>query len=876
MKIRSIELTNIRRFAGLRAKIDGIGDGITVLSEPNEFGKSTFFDALHALFFERHRSTKAAVKSLQPHSGGAPEVELTLELPEGLFRIRKRWLTKATAQVFDASGKLLAQDDEAESWIDRLLGQGLAGPSGLLWVRQGLVGLEAEGSSSADKTEREQSLSARRDLLSSVAGEIEMMTGGRRMDAVLARVGQDLARLATTTLRPKAGGDWARAVDEAGVLSGEREQLASKALRLSGELGRRAEVIRDLRRVTDPAVELARQAEMQEARQAHEAALAHEARRGAARQMANLAALTADRGAAEMRRLTSLTDRLLGAESRHQDAAERALKADAAVTQRQNEDRTASDALVLVQTGTREMARRMAAALQAKASEAARARALHLTQALAQAEAQRDLAERATAQRALIRVTDKSFAEAETAQGDRDRLAARIDAQSVSVSFAYVGATRARMNGADVPEGPQRLTARAAFDLPGLGAVTIDPGQSAGNPDADLAAAETALSRKLEACGAADLSAARQQQTDARRLDEEIRTARAILAQIASAGIDPLREALAKARVEAAGSEGPAEDIPALAADLARTEAAETAARSLAGEAHARAMAAAETRAAAFADRTSAERALGAAKDEAGDPQTLSLMLRTLTAAQPSLQAQADETQIALKALDSLPIDLETAAARLSRAESADLRARQDRERLQNDLSTLNGSIGALADQGIEEALDDVTGRLAAAEARVRRYEAEVQALARLRLSLDAARRAARDAYFGPVLRELEPLLSILHPGAHLQIDDQTLLPAALTRDGQIEALDILSGGTREQVAILTRLAFARLFAQTGRSVPVILDDALVHSDDDRIETMFTALHRVARDQQILVLTCRQRAFASLGGARASVSIEAA
>ena len=162
MKIRSIELTNIRRFAGRRASIVGIGDGITVMSEPNEFGKSTFFDALHALFFEKHRSTKSAVKSLQPHAGGAPEVELTVELPEGLFRLRKRWLTRPTAQITGAQGKIIAQDDEAEAWIERLLGQGLAGPSGLLWVRQGLVGLEAKGSSAADRTGRENSLSARR------------------------------------------------------------------------------------------------------------------------------------------------------------------------------------------------------------------------------------------------------------------------------------------------------------------------------------------------------------------------------------------------------------------------------------------------------------------------------------------------------------------------------------------------------------------------------------------------------------------------------------------------------------------------------------------------------------------------------------------
>ena len=118
------------------------------------------------------------------------------------------------------------------------------------------------------------------------------------------------------------------------------------------------------------------------------------------------------------------------------------------------------------------------------------------------------------------------------------------------------------------------------------------------------------------------------------------------------------------------------------------------------------------------------------------------------------------------------------------------------------------------------------------------------------------------------MLRELDPLLSILHPGAALRIDDASLLPVALTRDGQDEELEILSGGTREQLAVLTRLAFARLFLRRGQPVPVVLDDALVHSDDDRIEAMFTALHRVAQDQQIIVLTCRQRAFAPLGGER--------
>src|SRR3546814_10042253 len=57
-----------------------------------------------------------------------------------------------------------------------------------------------------------------------------------------------------------------------------------------------------------------------------------------------------------------------------------------------------------------------------------------------------------------------------------------------------------------------------------------------------------------------------------------------------------------------------------------------------------------------------------------------------------------------------------------------------------------------------------------------------------------------------------------------------------------------------------------RSCARDGKPAPVILDDALVYSDDDRIERMFDALHRQAREQQIIVFSCRQRAFQRLGG----------
>ena len=155
---------------------------------------------------------------------------------------------------------------------------------------------------------------------------------------------------------------------------------------------------------------------------------------------------------------------------------------------------------------------------------------------------------------------------------------------------------------------------------------------------------------------------------------------------------------------------------------------------------------------------------------------------------------------------------------------------------------------------------------LAGAVADLARISHEVAALTRLEQALTAARTEARERYFEPVAKELRPLLNLLWQDAELTWAEDSLLPDGLVRHGQAEPLDILSGGTQEQVALLVRLAFARMLQAAGRAAPVILDDALVFTDDDRIERMFNALHRQAADLQILVLTCRQRAFRDLGG----------
>ncbi|MFN3722660.1 MAG: chromosome segregation protein SMC [Paracoccaceae bacterium] len=875
MKIRAIEVTNLRRFGAQRARLDGIGDGISILSQPNEFGKSTFFDGLHALFFQPHRSRTAQTRALQPHAGGAPEAAVEVELPEGRFRLEKRWLTRQTARVLDSSGRVIAQEDEAEAWIDRLTGQGLAGPSGLLWVRQGLLGMETEGTSASDRAERDRGFSTRRDLVSSVAGEIEVMTGGRRMDKVLSQASEAIARLATGTLRPKAGGEWARAVDEATTLQTQRVGLEDKAKRLTDALSQRAALVRTLLALSDPESQVRDKAALSAAEATLKAAESHAEQTRKAASDLRLAQLSASQSASEIRRIEHLKARLSQTMLAHGQAAEALSRAEGLVAIAMQAERAATDQHRKAQKDTCSVVDRLERAQRAHLAQAARDRAVMLAAQLARAEQQRTHLENQIAARAVLKVTPALLDAAERAQAVVDRLSAQDEARQVAVTFDYHGDARVLSDGRPLGAEGARLRGRTRLDLPGIGQMTIDPGLGVGDGLVEkLARAQGELATALVACDVPDLAAARRAFAEAQRLDNASAAARAMLVELADGGIDALRLRLATAQAEAGEADDtPPDDLTALATMLQAAQETERSADALRREAEVRHATLREARAGALAGHQAADQALVAIRAEVGDPVELSARLLNLTEAHAGLVVAEQTAETALTLLQDDAPDLATAQAAVMRLRSVLEGRKNDRAQCETALAGVNGSIGALADEGIEEALDELRGREATAQARAARYEREVKSLALLRDALEVARRAAREAYFGPVLRELSPLLSILHPGAELQIDDTSLLPMALTRDGQSEGLDILSGGTREQLAVLTRLAFARLFAAAGRPVPVILDDALVHSDDDRIEAMFTALHRVAQSQQIIVFTCRQRAFAPLGGERINLTI---
>ena len=104
-----------------------------------------------------------------------------------------------------------------------------------------------------------------------------------------------------------------------------------------------------------------------------------------------------------------------------------------------------------------------------------------------------------------------------------------------------------------------------------------------------------------------------------------------------------------------------------------------------------------------------------------------------------------------------------------------------------------------------------------------------------------------------PLQKHLDHYLGILFPGAHIEVADD-LSPGAITRIGPLGqesgGFEELSVGTREQMGIVARLAYADLLQEAGRPTLLILDDALVNTDDDRLGQMKRVLFDAAQRHQ--------------------------
>ena len=870
MRIRRIEITEFRKIGHL--VVPDLEDGINVLVGDNEAGKSTVLAALRAALFDRHRVTGEVVDAMQPYGHKVrPTVTLDFELDGKFFRLTKSFGQRPEAELTGPGERLVG--DAVEERLAELLGfvppgRGLSKPEehqgvyGLLWVEQG-------------RAHEAPKLGGGRDsIAAALEKEVGQVIGGERGRQLLARAEERRAKFWDKRDRPKS--DFKALIDLEARLAAERDEAAARMTALDRK-------VTDLGRCNEALERYRREERMQRAAEAVASARqAVERAKGLddANREAEAALERCLREHALAREAQQRRRRLIGAveEARGAAAGNVARASDAALARDRHVGLAAE-----AEAGWREARHRRdvaAAVLRGLQLAAGRSRDEEGLRVLegrlrsaVDAEAE---GTGALAQARAIRVTGEDVAALEALDAALRQAMARRDAASVHIRFEPDGGRAITVDGRhhDASE-PLRLGRDARIVLGGFGTVLIHPGGGVDDLARAVDAAQRRLSERLVTIGLADVRQARAALD--RRLAAEQRAAaqRGMLESLAPEGIEALRLAVETRRIELAVPDRSVGALLPQGAGLTLREAEKAhdvaAAKEQAAEATASSARGlrenASSEAATLAERASSglrthdERVRQLADERARQADdALDEALQSAGDALAASEALVTRTRSALAAGQP-----EVAALQLDMAQKAQDSVARDIQALTREKLVLETELSTLGIDGLGERLAEVGEALEAARDALARAAREAAGARLLHDTLLEAQKETKERWLGPVRERVRPYLKLILPDSDIVLDEATLELKGFLRAGVEEPFERLSVGAREQVAVITRLALADLLRNSGRSCVLVLDDALVNTDAGRLERMHLVLHQAARALQILILTCREGDFVSLG-----------
>ena len=124
----------------------------------------------------------------------------------------------------------------------------------------------------------------------------------------------------------------------------------------------------------------------------------------------------------------------------------------------------------------------------------------------------------------------------------------------------------------------------------------------------------------------------------------------------------------------------------------------------------------------------------------------------------------------------------------------------------------------------------------------------------------------ARRAHVAPLKEKIEILSRLVFDDSFQVEISEDLQITGRTLGGITVPFDSLSGGTKEQLSLVFRLACSMIVAEEG-GTPLILDDALGYTDPQRLQLVGAVLAKAAKDCQIVIFTCMPDRYANIGEA---------
>ena len=135
------------------------------------------------------------------------------------------------------------------------------------------------------------------------------------------------------------------------------------------------------------------------------------------------------------------------------------------------------------------------------------------------------------------------------------------------------------------------------------------------------------------------------------------------------------------------------------------------------------------------------------------------------------------------------------------------------------------------------------------------RIGGRARAVQMLREVMTRHRDITRLRYVEPFRAELQRLgRPVFGPSFEVEVNSDLCI-LNRTVDGRTVPYESLSGGAKEQLGILARLAGAALVAKED-AVPILIDDALGFTDPDRLVKMAEVFDTLGEHGQVIVLTC--------------------
>ncbi|SOX55429.1 hypothetical protein MAAFP003_4121, partial [Mycobacterium ahvazicum] len=504
-----------------------------------------------------------------------------------------------------------------------------------------------------------------------------------------------------------------------------------------------------------------------------------------------------------------------------------------------------------------------------------------LSARLAKIDAIRRDRDRVGAELSEVVLTEELLRRIESASAAVDRAGDQLTLISAAVEFTAVadiqlavGAERVSLSAGHT--WSTTATGPTEVEVPGVLTARITPGATALDIQAKYAAAQQELADALAAGDVADLAAARLADQHRRELQSVRDQLSATLAGLCGDDdIDVLRERLAQLRAgQPAEPDLFAIDIAAARAELDAARAARLAAEA-ASEASRRAAAAADaklvetsTRAKLLLNELTTHRAeLARATEQLLAERTSVADEDLASSAQAGRQAAATAERQAAELAEELSAAAPDAVtAELAAANEAAASLGASYEDAARSLRELTIELSVFGSEGRQGKLDAAQVEREHAANQHNRIGGRARAAQLLRSVMARHRDTTRLGYVEPYRTELQRLgRPVFGPSFEVDVDTDLCIRSR-TLDGVTVPYDSLSGGAKEQLGILARLAGAALVAKED-AVPVVVDDALGFTDPQRLAKMGEVFDTVGAQGQVIVLTCSPDRYDSVKGA---------